>query len=144
MALDIARLLDSLPATSTEDLLDVAEMEQREMRKRVEVYGLIEAEVLRRFPDSATTLLSERWQCDRVATKSYRWDIDALRAALGPFTGDCYEEVVVPARTEYKVNTRKLLGLAERLGPAEGAAIRAACTIEEAKPRLKFSGRAAE
>lgn len=137
--LTTAQLLSALSETNDADLLAAAQMAQEDMRKAVQRYGHIEAEVLRRF-DGATTLMSAEWQCDRVAPKTYRWD-DTKLATLRGQHPECVEVVVVPESRSYKVNTRKLLGLAKRLPKEQADQILAAYEAEEGRAKLSFTKR---
>lgn len=143
----LQRVLDRIQDIPDADLADAGELAgemaefyqtfnracQRELLRRMHVAG-------RRF------LVTDKWLCEREASSEYdyaengRQIRDVLVSILGPAQANEYVKHIPPQTVpeRWKVDTRKVLGLLNKVAPDEADAIRSTFTVIEKNPKVRF------
>ena len=134
-------LYDVFEDLSLDELISALFTAQSEARQANARLRKLEFEVMKRMDqEDASILVGEGWSCTRSGARSYSWDWRQLQG-LRPLFGGLWEaivEVTMPTEPIVKVDTRKLLGLANRLSEKECEAIMACATIEQRGTKLEI------
>lgn|SRR5690606_23493035 len=139
----IALRLEDIPDGELADAAQLA----GEMAEFYETFNKsCQRELLRRMDaDGRKLLVTEDWLCEREAASVYDYadgarTRDVLVAILGPAEAERYVtwEPPKPSEGRWKVDTRKLLSLLNKLTPAEKAALQATYSVIEKNPKVRF------
>lgn len=140
----IALRLEDLP---DDQLADAAQL-AGEMAEFYETFNKsCQRELLRRMDaEGRKILVTWDWLCEREATLVYDYadggerTRDVLVSILGPAEAERYVtwEPPKPSEGRWKVDTRKLLALLNKVAPHEADAIRSTFTVIEKNPKVRF------
>lgn len=139
----LTRVRASLQDTSTADLVDAAAIARQDADASRKIAELMEGELMRRRGDASLLVGGEHTAELTPGAASYEWDAKGVLAFLIESRIDKWWDYVAsippPVENTLKVDTRKVLALAKKLGKEEEVA--AFYQRKENAPKWKFGAR---
>lgn len=111
--------------------------------------GEVEMELIRRGKEAGAVLIpTPNFIVSLETTKSYAWDAARFRTDCSKFFSPADLDRIIttekPAPPATKIDTRRVLALAKKLGPSVEAEVLKCCTITESDPKIKLEAVAEE